>query len=626
MDKAEALLLVGIAGEARDTLAKAAEETGAGGYQYDHAEARLMMARAALVDDDPACALDAAKTARRAFTKQRRPSWSAYARHVEITSRYTLGERSSRLLREAHENADRLTAAGWTVVPEQSRFLAGRVALDLGRSAQAQGILAAVARHRTRGPAELRAMAWHAETLRLLATGDHRPAQRALRRGLRVLRENAATLGATDLRAHAAIHGEELANLGTQLAIRHGTARSVLAWTEEWRASALRRRPVRPPHDDRLADDLAELRRVVGEIDRAGMERRDARGLRAERLRLERTVRDRSRHARGSYAQEQPLDIRTLVEVLGERALVEYLRIDDVLYAVSVVNRRVRLHNLGSYEEAMRELDSLRFAMHRQALGFGSAAVREAGRIAYDYSRAELDRLLLAPLHDTLGDRELVIVPTGRLHALPWPLLPSCADRPTTVAPSARTWLVTATAKPHVDSGTALIAGPGLAHAEAEIDELAHRYQHATALTGERASAAAVSKAIDGTHLAHIAAHGHFRTDNPLFSCLDMADGPLTVYDLERLERAPHRLVLSACDSALSGIRPGNEIMGLTSAVFALGTATVIASVVPVGDEDSRRLMIDLHRRLDDGDGPARALTDASNATGVTGFVCFGAG
>lgn len=626
IDKAEALLLAGIAGEARIAVGEAIAETTAGGQQYDLAEAHLLLARAALADDDPPAALDAARTALRSFTRQRRPSWSAYARHVGITARHATGERSARLLREATDNAERLAAAGWTVVPEQSRFLAARVALDLGKSAQAGAMLAAVARHRSRGPAELRATAWHAETLRLLAADDHRSAQRALRRGLRVLRENAATLGATDLRAHAAIHGEELATLGTRLAIQHGTARSVLSWSEEWRAAALRQRPVRPPHDERMAEDLAALRRIVGEIDKAGLEGGDARGIRAERLRLERGIRDRSRHARGSYAQEQPFVIAELVDTLGERALVEYLRLDDSLYAITVAARRVRLHRLGSFDEAVRELESLRFAMRRHALGFGSGAVRTAGRIAYEYSRAKLDHLLLTPLRGVLGDRELVIVPNGALHALPWPLLPTCAGRPMTVVASARTWLTTTAAEPHDASRAALVAGPGLPHAVAEIEELARRYPHATALTGEDANAAAVSDAIDGAQLAHIAAHGHFRTDNPLFSCLDLADGPLTVYDLERLKHAPHRLVLSACDSALSGIRPGNEIMGLTSAVFALGTATVIASVVPVGDEDSRHLMVDLHRLLDSGESPSRALAAASAATGVPGFVCFGAG
>jgi len=155
---------------------------------------------------------------------------------------------------------------------------------------------------------------------------------------------------------------------------------------------------------------------------------------------------------------------------------------------------------------------------------------------------------------------------------------------------------------------------------------LAARYPTATALSGKEAAAQDVLQAIDGAELAHIAAHGRFRADNPLFSALDLADGPLTVYDLERLRRAPRRLVLSACESALSAVRPGDELMGLASAVFALGTSTLIASVTPVPDEATRVLMLDLHDRLSTGASPARALAEAQRSTGIDGFVCFGAG
>lgn len=53
--------------------------------------------------------------------------------------------------------------------------------------------------------------------------------------------------------------------------------------------------------------------------------------------------------------------------------------------------------------------------------------------------------------------------------------------------------------------------------------------------------------------------HALFRADNPLFSALQLADGPLTVYDLERLRAAPRDMILSACDDGVSAVRPGDE-------------------------------------------------------------------
>jgi len=174
--------------------------------------------------------------------------------------------------------------------------------------------------------------------------------------------------------------------------------------------------------------------------------------------------------------------------------------------------------------------------------------------------------------------------------------------------------------------GTVLMAGPGLAHAEPEIAALAARYPDAVVLSGTDATAATAARALDGATLAHVATHGRFRSDHPLFSSLDAFDGPLYVYDLERLGSTPQLLVLSACESALSGVRPGDELMGLASAVFALGTRTLIASVTPVDDADTRTLMLALHAALAAGRPAAAALAEASAATGIGGFVCFGFG
>ncbi|WP_067069475.1 CHAT domain-containing protein [Carbonactinospora thermoautotrophica] len=626
-DRADALIAAGLGQEARETLTEVVAEFERDGFAIYAAEARLTLAQAALLDEDPAAAREAAQRAYAEFTRQRRHAWARLARKTEIAARWALGERSRALLRDAVRVADQLAAAGWPDDALQTRLLAGRVALELGLKPRARTLLAAAAAGRRRGPAQLRAAAWHAEALRRLLDADRAGASRALRAGLRVLEENAAILGATDLRAHSAVFGEELATLGLRLALEEGRAREVLRWSERWRAGALRQRPVRPPEDSRLAEDLAALRQVVSRIAEEGLAGHDTTRLRAERLRLERAICNRSRHARGPGGRAAELDLGALAEALGDRALVELLRLDERLHAVTMVDGRVRLFTLGEYAETLRETESLRFSLNRLARRHGGEPLLAAARLALRYAAGRLDEILFAPLRSTLGDRELVVVPTGALHALPWTVLPTCAGRPVAVAPSARTWLATVrgASRPGT-AGVALVAGPGLEHAEPEVRDLAHRYREARLLAGQDATVQAVSTAIDGADLAHIAAHGHFRADNPLFSCLDLVDGPLTVYDMERLEQAPRRLVLSACDSALSAVRPGDELMGLASAVFALGTSTLVASVTPVPDDETRRLMTDLHDRLVGGTPPARALAEAQQAVGVDGFVCFGAG
>ncbi|MGH3174355.1 MAG: CHAT domain-containing protein, partial [Streptosporangiaceae bacterium] len=81
--------------------------------------------------------------------------------------------------------------------------------------------------------------------------------------------------------------------------------------------------------------------------------------------------------------------------------------------------------------------------------------------------------LLLGAARDQLGDGPLIIVPPGRLNAVPWGLLPSLAGRAVSVAPSARAWCRARTAGPFGLDKTVLVAGPGLGAASAEVRTLA---------------------------------------------------------------------------------------------------------------------------------------------------------
>ena len=138
---------------------------------------------------------------------------------------------------------------------------------------------------------------------------------------------------------------------------------------------------------------------------------------------------------------------------------------------------------------------------------------------------------------------------------------------------------------------------------------------------------ASVSAALEGAGIAHVAAHASFRADNGLWSSIELADGVLTVYELEQLRHPPQVVVLSACQSGLSSVRPGDEMMGLVAALLALGTSSVVASVVPVEDQASEEFMVGLHQRLVAGEPPAAALAGAqatSVGTVSMSYVCFG--
>ena len=113
--------------------------------------------------------------------------------------------------------------------------------------------------------------------------------------------------------------------------------------------------------------------------------------------------------------------------------------------------------------------------------------------------------------------------------------------------------------------------------------------------------------ALEGAGIAHIAAHGEVNADNPLFSYLELEDGPLYGYDIARIEHPPEIVVLSACES------------GLARAFLDAGTRAVIASVLPVPDAQVCVAMAEVHRRIDHP-------VEAAKAVAHLGFSCYGTG
>jgi len=207
-----------------------------------------------------------------------------------------------------------------------------------------------------------------------------------------------------------------------------------------------------------------------------------------------------------------------------------------------------------------------------------------------------------------------VIVPPGRLHAIPWGLLPALGSRIFSVAPSAAAWMRVRAAIAPDRRHVTLARGPGLATGGAEVPLVARLHDDVTVLSGRQATAGRVLSALDGAWLAHIAAHGSFRADSPLFSSLRLHDGPLTVYDFEQLHRAPYRLVLSSCDSGVLAPVRADELLGLVSSLLPLGTAGIIAGVVQLNDHAVVPLMVRLHEHLRAGQNLAESLHSVRQA------------
>jgi tetratricopeptide (TPR) repeat protein len=608
LDRCVVLLAAGLAQDAVDMADAAIDHLSRiRGQATKRAELLLTAAHAALAAADPQTALQRAHAARRLFAAQHRTWWHARAELVLLRARYASAQPASgRLLTDADRLALRLEAAGSQEAP-LARLLAGRLAIDLGRADVAERHLTAAAQSRRHGPAMSRVSGWLSEALRAEAAGNPRRMLAACRRGLAVLDEHRFSLGASELRAMATAHGAELAGLAQAHGVRARRPRLLLAWTERWRATTLSVPVVRPTADPELNASLAALRAVTRRLEHSREQGLPSVGLQREQLRLEGVVRARSLQARGTAASTRAIEIGQLLDRLGDATLIEIADIDGILHVLTCGAGRVRQTAAGRTHDAVR------------AAGFASLALR---RLARDRpgdnadSAAAILKAMGPRLQDTIlgaaaglsRAEPIVVVPPSRLHAIPWALLPALADRVFSVAPSAGAWLRARATPAPARQQVTFVRGPGLTSGGAEVTFAAELHDDVTLLEGENATAGGVMAALDGAWLAHIAAHGTFRADSPLFSSLRMHDGPLTVYDFEQLRRAPHRLVLSSCDSGLLAPTGADELLGLVSSLLPLGTAGIIGGVVPLNDQAAVPVMVALHRYLRAGQSFAEAL------------------
>jgi tetratricopeptide (TPR) repeat protein len=620
-DRAEALLAAGLSDEALILAERSVASLEAQGNDVDAAEALMLVARAALLAGDVDRAAAAAGEATTRFEAQGRAGWWAAAAslRVEAHQRAGVADESDAALIDTVIAATK--AAGLTAASEYARVIAAELAAARGDVATAECHIAAT-EHGLGLAARCRRDLVAAQ---LLARAGRR--QDALRRCAAAADEFASltsVLGGTELRAHVAMHVAAVVDLGLALSVQSGDAESAFVWSERQRASALATAPVRPPEEDALARDLDHLRAAVFEFDEKLRDGVSDPELASRCARLQDSVRRRTRQAATERGPAPPAESLPETSAGDVAAWISYVEVDGELDAVRLVDGRASIVRLGPVAEAKREAGML---MATLSLYLGATSRgRERDEAVVLAAAEEAAALLLNPLD--LPEGLAVVSPSPALHELPWALLPGLHDRPFVVAPSAGQWR-RCRARPLARSAAALVAcGPALPFGETEGRAVSACYTDATLLAGEQATVADVETAMRGVDIAHLVCHGSFSSGNPMFSSLGLADGPMFVYDLERLSPPPRVVVLSACSAGTHATPAGKEILGLTASLLATGPRAVIAATVAVLDATSTvDFMGELHRALAIGTGPAEALRHARQSHPIIGgaFACHGA-
>jgi tetratricopeptide (TPR) repeat protein len=321
----------------------------------------------------------------------------------------------------------------------------------------------------------------------------------------------------------------------------------------------------------------------------------------------------------------QPFDLAPLQAALGhETALVEYVELAGELAAFVVTDAGVEIvHGLGSLAAVELSLSRLHFQIG--AMSHGAGGLRNHLAILAARARRHLQdlyELLLRPIEPLLGARRLAVVPHRALYYVPFHALHDgdaylIERREVCAAPSADV-LRYCLERPRGPLRRALIVGVAdewAPRAREEALALAGGFPETELLIDGDATLGAVAGAAPSADLLHLACHGRFRPDSPLFSALHLADGWLTVHDTYSLNLRCQLVTLSACETGVSAIAPGDELLGLARGFFLAGAPALLVSLWRVDDEATAALMAAFYASLQDGATTSAALRHAQLST-----------
>ena len=596
-DRALALLRGGLIDEAERTARHAARQLDAQQMTIDADECRLIAAEAALA----AGRADEGLADLSGVTAPHRATW--IDRTTVLAARLELAgadaDVDAGLLRRVRRAARRLEDRELTVDAIDAHLLAADVAERTGGRQRNDLVRAAANPSHRRLPASATIGRSIATARLALLDDDTTAAQRAVRRGMRVLADHRLAIGGEA--ALAAAHaGRELERLAALIAATTGRPRPLVDAIESSRIGGEGRllSAESRQHPD-IAELLADVRRH--HHPQTGDHRALARAERTLRLRL--------------LAGERPGDRR--VSMPHWRAALEgrtaIVFADDGTNAMAAVigTGSARLVPLGPVDGLRRNAQHLRHVLgHAARSGDPTVATDALDRVGSSFTAA---------LADT-SPTGVVVVPSAGWNQVCWSLLPRLRGVPVSVVPSLRTLAVTCRSWSSAPIERVVAAhGPRLAHAPDEVARVIEVWDGRASST----SGAELLSTMQRVDVVHAACHGQVRSDSPLFSSLEIGDGTVAWHDLVALDPLPRVLVLAACDVGAAASTAADVPIGGPAALLASGAASVIAAMGPVNDAASVDVIVELHRRLAAGVRPAVALADVPTSALVP-LVAFG--
>lgn len=631
LSRAEVLLRAGLCSDARGAADDAVRRLEAEGNGYAAAQALVAFAEASRLDGDDGGALHAATRAARSFSEGGAAGWAGTAGVEVARTRFALGQVTLDDVATLRAISAEHASTGDLRSEVSSRCLTALIAATIGDQATAVDEVVTARASAARAPLIEFDVAIHtADAACALAAGDLDGARRSTDAALDAIETaNALFRGAAN--AALATEGRSVADVAARLAAADDDPLQSLGWIE--RVLAVSTGSVAAgPTDHATEVALTQLRTITGELRRAERDGAPTEELRTAQAEMESRLRDTWLRRVGARDRSSKLDPCALGDLMDGRAIASVVVRRTAAFAVVVDAAGSRRIDLGD-ASALRGVCERAGTTYRGLVAGGAPAVAEARRRAFVAAIDALDAALLRPLGVSADEVVLVVPPA--LTALPWAATPTLVARRFTLAPSVAWWQQTiGSSTPSPPERALVVAGPHLDGAAAEVAAVAAVHHRPTVLQGADAGAAETLAELATHDVAHVAAHGRFRHDNPLWSTIELADGPLSMFELQALATVPRTFVVATCDSALSGSRASDDLQGLAGTLLALGAATVVASIGALPDDEATRAtMVAVHRDLVSGVGPAESLrrrrggSDAATISATdASLVTFGVG
>ncbi len=306
--------------------------------------------------------------------------------------------------------------------------------------------------------------------------------------------------------------------------------------------------------------------------------------------------------------------------VLGSTgALLEYFAIRDRVYAAVVTKKFIKVIPTAIAAPIAQRLRMLQFQFSKFRLNRDYVARFQNALMKATQSHLRgLYEDVFAPLEDLVEGHDLVIVPYGPLHAVPFHALFDgqhfLVERFTICYEPSASIFTHSHRQPEIAGGPSLILGindPGTPFIREEVQAVAAVVPSPQVLFGAEATEQALREHGRRSRLIHIASHGYFRQDSPMFSAIRLADSYLNLYDLYHMNFPVDLLTLSGCVTGLNVVEEGDELLGLTRGLLYAGARSLLLSLWDVDDRSTAEFMKEFYTRLQNQPGKAAALRAA---------------